>query len=136
MKKVFRNNRLILIAFFTIFSVAAVSIARAADKNPELPVELKYIGKIGNRPMFELNINGNQPEDQFIITVKDEDDISLYTENIKGEVFSKKFLLNTDELGYTPVKFEIFSKKTRKTVVFQITRNRHYVDEMMITTLK
>lgn len=134
MKKVFRNNRLILIAFFTIFSVGAASIAKAAEKNPELPVELKYIGKIGYKPLLELNINGDANESQYRITVKDEYDNSLYSENVKAETFSKKFLLNVDEIN-GPVTFEVSERKTGKTVVFEVKQKSQYVDQMEIKTV-
>ena len=137
MKKIFSNNRLIAIAFFTVFSVAIGPAAMAHGKGPgQSPIELKYLGKAGDQPMFQLNINGNAEENQFTITVKDEYDNSLYSENIKAETFSKKFLLNTDEMGYAPVKFEVYSRKSRKTVVFEVVRNRHYQDEMVINTIK
>lgn len=134
MKKVFRNNRLILIAFFTIFSVGAASITKAAEKNPELPVELKYLGKIGYKPLLELNINGNTNASQYRITVKDEYDNSLYSENVKAEVFSKKFLLNVDEIN-GPVTFEVSERKTGKTVVFEVKQKSQYVDQMEIKTV-
>ena len=134
MKKVFKNNRLILIAFFTIFSVAGITAARAAEKNPELPVELKYIGKIGYKPLLELNINGNTDANQYRITVKDEYDNSLYSENVKAEVFSKKFLLNVDEIN-GPVTFEVSERKTGKTVVFEVKQKSQYVEQMEIKTV-
>lgn len=135
MKRVFRNNRLILIAFFTIFSVAGISAVKAAEKNPELPVELKYIGKIGHKPLLELNINGAGDETMYSITVKDEYDNSLYHENIKAGSFSKKFLLNLDEFD-GPVTFLISGGKTGKTVVFQVKQKSQYVDQMVINTVK
>ncbi|HWC52022.1 MAG TPA: hypothetical protein VG676_00445 [Chitinophagaceae bacterium] len=134
MKRVFRNNRLILIAFFTIFSVAGISAAKAAEKNPELPVELKYVGKIGYKPLLELNINGSTNEGQYRITVKDEYDNSLYSENVKAEIFSKKFLLNVDEIN-GPVTFEVSERKTGKTVSFQVKQNTRYVDQMEINVV-
>lgn len=134
MKRVFKNNRLILIAFITIFSVAGISAAKAAEKNPVLPVELKYVGKIGYKPLLELNINGNDNDRQYRITVKDEYDNSLYSENVKAEAFSKKFLLNVDEIS-GPVTFEVSERKTGKTVVFEVKQKSHYVDQMEINTI-
>lgn len=134
MKRVFKNNRLILIAFVTIFSVAGISAAKAAEKNPRLPVELKYIGKIGYKPLLELNINSNTDASQYRITVKDEYDNSLYSENVKAEVFSKKFLLNVDEIN-GPVTFEVSERKTGKTVMFEVKQKSQYVEQMEIKTV-
>jgi hypothetical protein len=136
MKRVFKNNRLIVIAFFTVFAVSALpAIAMAHGKNPEIPVELKLIGSIKNQPLFQLDFNGNADENEFIIIIKDDTGNSLYRENIKGEVFSKKFLVNTDEMGDSALIFEVVSRKTNKRVSFQVNNNHHVVEETVINKL-
>lgn len=136
MKKVFNNDRLIAIAFFTVFSMAAALVALANDSKKDLPVELKFLGNIKTQPLFQLNFYGNAEENDFNITIRDEDGTSLFSENIKGEVFSKKFLLNTEEIGDEAVRFEITGRKSKKTVVFEVSRNSHFVEEMLVNTMK
>jgi len=133
MNKIFRNNRLIAIAFFTVFSVAGVTASARANNNSNVvPVELKFLGNINNQQMFQLNFAGNADENEFIINIRDEDGNSLYSENIKGENFYKKFLLNTEEIGNGKLRFEVTSKKTNQTVVFEVKRQAHYVQEMVV----
>ncbi|MBK9571173.1 MAG: hypothetical protein IPQ06_12205 [Chitinophagaceae bacterium] len=122
MKKIFNNNRLIALAFFTVFSVATSPAVMAHDKNPSVPVEMKFAGLLNNQPMFQLSFYGNAQQDEFTISIRDENGNSLYRENIKGENFTKKFLLNTDEIGDDTLLFEILSKKTGKTVVYSVNR--------------
>ena len=136
MKKVFSNNRLILIAFFTVFATAASSVALANDSTRAVPVELKFIGNIKNQPLFQLNFFGTPDENEFIITIRDGFGNSLFREFIKGEVFSKKFLLNTEEMSDEPTRFEVLGKKSKKTTVFEVNRNTIYMDEMVVSTLK
>jgi hypothetical protein len=121
-----------VIAFFTVFSVAASPAARANDSNNLPPVELKFIGNINNQQIFQLNFAGNAEENDFTINVKDEAGNSLYMENIKGEIFYKKFLLNNDEIGDGKILFEVTSKKTNKTVVFEVKNQSRVVEEMVI----
>lgn len=138
MKKIFSNNRLIAIAFFTVFSVAAAPFAAvAADSsyNRVMPVELKLVGNINNQPIFQLTYVGNTEQDEFTIVIRDEDGNSLYRENIKGESFTKKFLLNKDEVGDGALRFEISSKKFSKTVVYEINRNTRQVEDLVISKL-
>lgn len=136
MKKIFRNNRLIAIAFFTAFSVASSAAAPVKNSNYFIPVELKFVGTIKNQPLFELRFAGNPDNDEFTIVIRDEFGNSLYRENIKGENFTKKFLLNTDEIGDDTLQFEIMSKKSKKSVVYEVNRNTRFVDEVVINELK
>jgi hypothetical protein len=137
MKKIFSNNRLIAIAFFTVFSVAAAPLAMASDSshNRVMPVELKLVGNINNQPIFQLTYAGKTEQDDFTVVIRDEDGNSLYRENIKGENFSKKFLLNRDEIGDGTLRFEIYSKKNNKTVVYEVNRNTRQVEDLVISKL-
>lgn len=136
MKKIFSNNRLIAIAFFTVFSVAASPAVIAGEKNPEVPVEMKFAGMIKNQPMFQLNFFGNALQDEFTISISDEYGNSLYRENIKGENFTKKFLLNTDEIADNTLRFEIFCNKTKKSVTYEVNIYSRFVQEMTLNEVK
>ena len=137
MKKVFNNNRLIALAFFTVFSIATAPVVMANNSNPALPVELKFLGNnVKNQPVFQLNFFGNAEENDFTITIRDDYGNSLFSENIKGEVFSKKFLLNTEEIGDAAVRFEITGRKSQKTVLFEVNHQSHLQEEMVIRKLK
>ena len=136
MHKIFRNKRLIAIAFFTVFSIAAAPSALAKEGNYVLPVELKFIGNINNQQIFQLNFAGNSEENEFTINIKDEDGISFYQETIKGENFYKKFLLNNDEIGDHILRFEITGKKTNKIVVFEVKRQSHFVEEIVVKKVR
>ncbi len=135
MKRIFCNNRIIVLAFFTVFSIAA-SPALANIGSKDLPVELKYTGHVNNQPMYKLVVAGNTEQDEFAIIIRDEDKNTLYRENIKGENFSKSFLLNTNEIGDGKLHFEIVSKKTKKSVVYEISRNTHVEEKIVITEVK
>jgi hypothetical protein len=138
MKKIFSNNRLIAIAFLTVFSVAAAPFAMATDStnSPVMPVELKLVGNINNQPIFQLSYTGNTAEqDEFTIVIRDENGNSLYRENIKGGSFTKKFLLKRDEIGEGALRFEIYSKKNTKTVVYEVNSNIREVQDMVISKL-
>ena len=136
MKKIFSNNRLIAIAFVTVFSLGAVAPASALEKSPAVPVALKYTGQVNNQPVFELSFNGSSQQDNFTIVISDEYGNSLYSENIKGENFTKKFALNTDELGDNNIRFEIFCNKTKNSVTYEINRNTRVVHEVAVVEIK
>lgn len=137
MKKIFSNNRLIAIAFLTVFSVSVSAAAPGPNNKAGVPVELKFVGHIKNHPVFQLNFRGNPAQDEFTIIINDEYGNSLFWENIKGENFSKKFLLNMDEIGENMVfRFEIFCKKTKQSVKYEVNSTTRFVQEMAITEVK
>jgi hypothetical protein len=136
MKKIFKNNRLIAIAFLTVFTTGLSSAAIAGDKNPPVPVQLKFAGMIQQQPLFQLSFYGNETQNEFTITIKDEYGNSLYRENFKGEVFSKKFLLNTDEIEDNTLLFEVYCAKTKQLVTYEVNPNTRFVQDIAIIEMK
>ncbi len=135
MKKIFINKKLIIIAFFTVFSIGSATSAIANDGKNPLPVELKFVGNIKNQPLFQLSFAGNAEENDFTITIRDEEGNALYSENIKGENFYKKFLLNSEETGSDTLRFEVISKKSGKSVVFEINP-KAAMQDMVVNKVK
>ena len=135
MEKIFRNNRLIVIAFFTAFSVASAQQVIAGDNNKTIPVEMKFMGRSNNHLQFKLSFAGNIDHNDFTIIIRDEKNTMLYKENIKGENFSKSFLVNTDEVGDNKLTFEIISNKSKESVVYEVNRKTRVAEEMTISKL-
>jgi hypothetical protein len=135
MEKIFRNKKVILIAFFTAFSVASVP-AIANNGHKTIPVEMKFMGYIKNQLLFKLNFAGTPEHNEFTIIIRDNQNNLLYRDNIKGEVFSKSFLLNTEEIGDDNLQFEIINKKTKESVVYEVNRNSGVKQELTISELK
>lgn len=133
MKKIINNNRVIALAFFTMFAMGAASSAMAGEKNPLVPVEMKFLGLVSEQPLFQLSFFGSALQNEFTITIADQSGNTLYNEKIKGENFTKKFLLNTEELGDNTLVFVVFCNKTKKSVVYEVNRNtRRYQDVAII----
>ncbi|MEO8405903.1 MAG: hypothetical protein ABI480_14955 [Chitinophagaceae bacterium] len=127
--------RVTAVALATIFTVGFTSAALANDGKNVIPVELKYLGKFKNQPLFELNFT-NADESEFVVIIRDQDGTVLYKDNVKGGSISKKFLLNTEELGSVDLQMEIIGKKTDKTVVFAINQNSRVVEDVVVNKVK
>ncbi|MEO7924410.1 MAG: hypothetical protein ABIR30_12090 [Chitinophagaceae bacterium] len=136
MKKIYWNNRLIAVAFMTIFTTLSAGSLQANDKDSLVPVELKQIGSIQNQPLFQLSFYGNAAQNDFIIRITDEYGNAIYRENIKAESFSKKFLLNTDEIGDAVIRFEISCRKSNQNVAYEIKRRTSYQQDLVINELR
>ena len=120
MEKIFLNKRIVVIAFFTVFSTAIMP-AKAHESEP-VPVELKFIRWVKDQPIFQFDFSGNKQNDEFTIMIRDESNKILYKENIKGEFFTKSFLLNTEEIADNTLYFEIRSKKSNQSKVYPVNR--------------
>ena len=135
MKKVLKNKTIIAVALFTVFTVALNPVAMAKDIKPTVPVELKFVGKVNEKTVFQLNFTGSPQENEFIITITDEEGNRLYREVLKGENFSKRYLLNAEEIGDNTLRFEVSSNKTTKPTVFKVNRQARLVEEVVVNKL-
>ncbi len=136
MKKILRNSRFIALAFLTLFSSAAAYAGDSSRVRPVLPAELKFKGMIRNSPLFQLQITGNQGQDDYVIHVSDSWGNVLYRENFKAENLTKKFLFNYDELGEETIYLSVSSRKLRQEMVYEINRSTRSVEEYTINALK
>ena len=117
-----QNKIIIASAFFALltFVFAGTAIANDSSATVVVPVELKFLGNVKNLPLIQLDFFGSKAENEFSISITDEDGIELYSAEVKGEVFSKQFLLNIDDLGNAVLKFEIRGKRSGKTVSYTV----------------
>jgi hypothetical protein len=116
-------------------SLTTASFANG-EKNPaSSSIELKFIGKYENQPVFQLTLN-NAQEDEFSITFRDDFGNVLYSAKVKGSNISKKFMLNTEEIGDSVLNVEVKAKKNDKSEVYQINRISNFVEETTVNKVK
>jgi hypothetical protein len=127
--------RLFAIALIAMFTTVFVSPAMANDDKKAIPVELKFVGTMKEKPLFHLIFNGTE-EKEYTITVRDVYGNVFYKETVKGTSFMKKFLINTDEFDETELKFEVSSKSYDKAVVFEVNNHSQYVENIVVNKVK
>ena len=129
------TKMIIAAALFSLLTLSHVNAADTTSATNAVPVELKYTGMHNSQPVLQLNFSGTKEENQFSISIADENGILLYSGNVNGEKFSKQFILNTEELGDAVLNFEISSKKTGKSVVFKVSRQTMVSEQMNVVKL-
>ena len=118
-------------ALFVAFSLMA-TVAFSNDVKQDPPTsELKYLGVWKNQPVFQLAINSTEVKD-FAISVKDQFGEVLYTEKVKVKTYTRKFQLDTENLGDAVLRVEVKSGKN-KPDVFKINRNTRYFEETSVS---
>jgi hypothetical protein len=113
MKKNLKN----FITALLIAMPVLVSSPSFADNNSEPQAVVKFVGYKNAQPVYCLSIN-NPDNDKLTITIKDQDGVLLYEENVNGNYISKNFLLNRDDLGDNTIYFEI--SKNAEPVITKI----------------
>jgi hypothetical protein len=83
--------------------------------------------------VFQLAINSAEVKD-FAISVKDQFGEVLYTEKVKVKTYTRKFQLDTENLGDAVLRVEVKSGKN-KPDVFKINRNTRYFEETSVSKL-
>lgn len=135
MKKVTINPRIAAIALAFVLVSSFALPASANDEKNVIPVELRFLGNFKNQPLFQLSFT-SAVESEFTVVVRDEYNTVLYKDNVKGGVFAKKFLFNTDELGDAALRFEITGTKDQKPAVFEISKNSRYIQDVVVSKVK
>lgn len=134
MKTLVINTRIAVIAIATLFTLG-LTLPAAAGENIPAPVELRYLGKINNQPVFELVLD-NSEENKYTVIIRDEFNNVLYKDNVKGKNITKRFVLNTEELGDLEIKFEITNSKTDKTIVYEVNRKARMIEDVVVNKIK
>jgi len=134
MKTLVINTRIAVIAIATLFTLG-LTLPAAAGENTPAPVELRYLGKINNQPVFELVLD-NSEENKYTVIIRDEFNNVLYKDNVKGKNITKRFVLNTEELGDLEIKFEITNSKTDKTIVYEVNRKARMIEDVVVNKIK
>ncbi len=133
MKKIIRNNRILLVAFLTIFTTITSAAGVPIDEKSPVPAEIILVGNFQEQPVVKLTINGTAEENDFLIVIADEAGEVLYTENIKGQQFTKKFIFNLEEIYGSKLLFRITCRNTNKTVVYEVSNQEVYAKHTVIT---
>lgn len=124
---------IIVTAIFSLLSFTAAFAGKSPDSISSLPVELNYMGVVKNQSLFQLNFSGSEEENEFIVTITDENGYVFYNQIVKGEKFAKQFLFNAEDLSASKIHFEITGKKTGKTVTYNIDRKTKVIEEINIS---
>jgi hypothetical protein len=126
-------------SFFGVALVAAFLFsftAKAGNDEQTKAVELKYVGTINNKPVFQLNIANGSADKEYILSITDEFGNMLYKAGVKNNS-SKKFLLNTDEINLDDaIKFVLVGRTTNKKFTYEINRISRTLEETSVVALK
>jgi hypothetical protein len=125
-----------LVVALTLNTVTVLANDEVKNTNKNIPgVEFRYIGTKENQPVFLLNLV-NAEEDEYTISFRDKNGNVLYSDRLKGANISKRYLLNTDEIGTGELNVEIKSKKNNQVQLYKIGTTQSVVTETVVNKIK
>ena len=137
MKQAKNITRMMTLGLIILCTMGLSQTSFAGVKNTE-PVELKYVGNVESRPVFQLNLN-NEEADEYVVNIKDAGSNLIYTEKIKGANLSRtyKFAMSEEDFKSQDfgLRFEVTSTKTRKTQVYEISSNTQVIENIVVAKL-
>lgn len=137
MKTAIVKTATILLAFITSFLPGFSQANSSYFKNGETPAEVKFLGMIKQDPLFNLNLN-NATFEEFVITVKNEEGVSLYSEKIKGTNLSRKYqinILDDTSLESFNIRFEVLNVGNNKTSIYTVRSKTQLLESFLIAKL-
>jgi hypothetical protein len=137
MKTKMNAAKIITVALIALCTIGSSTTA-LAGRNPNDPIELKYMGKTQNQPVFQLNLNNDKDSEDFI-SIKDLNGNVLYSEKVKGENVTRNYRLDINEFDLTSSDFaitvQVTTAKTHETEVFHVKSTAHVVENYEVAKL-
>lgn len=135
--KTIKTAKTITIGLFTLCTIA-LSNATFAGSTTENPTELKYLGKVNEHPVFQLNLNNNE-DGAYFINIVDENQNVLYSEKVQGSNLSRRYQLAIDRADLEApgfgVTFRVTSAKTHKTQVYKVSTQTKVTENIVVAEL-
>jgi hypothetical protein len=130
-----RNFGTLAASLVVAFSFSFSTLALANTNPKDTPtVEFKYIGNYKNQPVFQLDIQ-SLVKDEYTVTIKDKNGVVLYSDRTEGKNLSRKFQLNTEEIGDEALIVEVRSRSNKQPQVYEINSTTRYVQENFVSKL-
>lgn len=125
-----------IVASLTLASAVlflAPTTVHATDdvKNP--PAEIKYLGSVDSKPIFQINF-ANQSADEVNLTLKDQYGTVIYADFVKEKNYSRKIQLDGVDNNLKLV-LTLRSKKGTQTQQFEINKNVRIIEDVQIARL-
>jgi hypothetical protein len=129
LRRAFTGAMVVCVLVVTCFPMAAEAQKFAFEpKNPEI----RYLGTVQDKLVFQIDLPSVSENHQYI-SIKDEDGMTLFTERIRDNKFSRKFAFEKEEFEGKKLSFVIYGGKETTAQTFQVTRNMRMVEDLVIT---
>ncbi|HEY0679888.1 MAG TPA: hypothetical protein VGD17_16505 [Chitinophagaceae bacterium] len=135
MKNAIKHFGTLAVILSLVLASSTASIANNDKIKDSSPIEFRFIGKIEQQPVYQLNIH-NADGDEFTVSFTDRSGTVLYSGVTKSEVLTQRFLINAEEVGDEVLTVSIVSRKSGKSYIYTIKRSQSIVEENIVQRVK
>jgi hypothetical protein len=127
-------------AFLIALSISFITLANDTTKNGDKKepvadkVELHFIGKIQEHPVYQLTLNGSE-QDEYIVSFRETDGTVVYSNVVKGN-FNQRFMLKSEDQADKTLRLDVRAKNSNESRVYIIRVTQNVVEENVIVKLQ
>lgn len=114
-----------------VFSVTDV---QAADSTKTPPVEIRYIGNMNEKPVFQIEFDNESGEDVYL-ALRDGWGETIYGEWVKDKKYTRKIQIENFDVDELKITVVLRSKKGYQTQSFRISQNTRTVEDVAVAKL-
>jgi hypothetical protein len=126
-------RRMVTSATLLFILLSTATAVHATDKVKNPPADIKYIGSVDSKPIFQIDF-ANQDAEEVSLTLKDQYGTVIYTDLVKDKNYTRKLQLDNVDSNIKLV-LSLRSKKGVQTQQFQINKNVRVVEDVVIAKL-
>jgi hypothetical protein len=116
---------------FALFLFAAPVTMMAADKGKNPPAEIKYLGNVNDKPVFQIRFD-NENAEELVLSLRDVNGVVIYSEVVKDKKYSRNIQLENNELDGLKFTLALRSKKSTRTQTFQVSRSVRITEDVQV----
>jgi hypothetical protein len=108
--------------------------ANPIDKTKNAPVEVKYLGSVQGKPLFQIAFN-NPLGEEVTLSLRDENGVLIYSDVVKDKSYSRKLQFNDLDTDKLRVTLTLRTKKESQSQTFEITKSTRVVEDVAVVSL-
>lgn len=126
-------RRMVTSATLLLILLSTATTVNATDKVKNPPAEIKYIGSVDSKPIFQIDI-ANADAEEVSLTLKDQDGTVIYADLIKDKTYTRKIQLENVDSNLK-LTLSLRSKKGVQTQQFLINKNVRVIEDVQVAKL-
>ena len=123
--------RSLMMSFALASLLLSISLHTSAQPPTGVPAEIKYIGLVNDKLVFEI-VYINEEQESLSLQIKDQGGYLFYFERSKEKKFLRRFAIDKTELGKNAITFVLSTKDNIHKQVFDVNASFRVVEEVSV----
>jgi len=130
--RVMNVKTMVAVVLVALLFTANAASAQKTDATPALNVS--FLGKLNDQPVFQLGYNNNSNE-AYTITIKDAQGYVFFQETVKASVYTKKFMVDIPETEGVDLIITLTDKRGNEKQLYRLNGQVKETYDLSVTKL-